>query len=130
MSGTTRDAVDTEVVDVEGNKFNLIDTAGIRKRSAVTDSADGAEPLSVQRAIQAVRRAQVQFLNLFSMRFHYTLICRGKQVSFAAGTLPISYRAKVLKFNLEIEPSLKGGNEFLTNRKGFQFAGHLSQRKH
>lgn len=61
VSGTTRDAVDTEVVDVEGNKFNLIDTAGIRKRSAVTDSADGAEPLSVQRAIQAVRRAQVTF---------------------------------------------------------------------
>ena len=59
MSGTTRDAVDTEVVDAEGRKFNLIDTAGIRKRSAVTDSADGAEPLSVQRAIQAVRRAQV-----------------------------------------------------------------------
>lgn len=59
VSGTTRDAVDTEVVDSEGNKFNLIDTAGIRKRSAVTDSADGAEPLSVQRAIQAVRRAQV-----------------------------------------------------------------------
>lgn len=59
VSGTTRDAVDTEVVDAEGNKFNLIDTAGIRKRSAVTDSADGAEPLSVHRAIQAVRRAQV-----------------------------------------------------------------------
>lgn len=59
VSGTTRDAVDTEVVDQAGTRFNLIDTAGIRKRSSVTDSQDGAEPLSVQRAIQAVRRAQV-----------------------------------------------------------------------
>ena len=64
VSGTTRDAVDTEVTDSEGNKFTLIDTAGIRKRSAVTDSADGAEPLSVQRAIQAVRRAQVPSISL------------------------------------------------------------------
>jgi len=59
VSGTTRDAVDTEVVAPGGQVFNLIDTAGIRKRAAVTDSPDGAEPLSVQRAIQAVRRSQV-----------------------------------------------------------------------
>ena len=59
VSGTTRDAVDTELVAADGQRFNLIDTAGIRKRAAVTESRDGAEPLSVQRAIQAVRRAQV-----------------------------------------------------------------------
>lgn len=59
MSGTTRDAVDTEVVTPEGKRFSLIDTAGIRKRAAVSDSTDGAEPLSVQRAVRAVRRSQV-----------------------------------------------------------------------
>lgn len=52
--------MDTEVVTSEGQRFTLIDTAGIRKRAAVSDSLDGAEPLSVQRAIQAVRRAQVR----------------------------------------------------------------------
>lgn len=69
VSGTTRDAVDMEVVDTEGNKFTLIDTAGIRKRSAVTDSLDGAEPLSVQRAIQAVRRAQVNSSKALRLTF-------------------------------------------------------------
>ena len=80
MSGTTRDAVDTEVLDAEGNKFNLIDTAGIRKRSAVTDSADGAEPLSVQRAIQAVRRAQVGA---------YYLMCISPRIMFTRKELPV-----------------------------------------
>ena len=35
MSGTTRDAVDTEVTLDSGAKLKLIDTAGIRKRSKV-----------------------------------------------------------------------------------------------
>ena len=57
VSGTTRDAIDTEVVTPGGARFTLIDTAGIRKRVAVADSPDGAEPLSVNRALQAIRRA-------------------------------------------------------------------------
>ena len=57
VSGTTRDAIDTEVVTPEGAHFTLIDTAGIRKRVAVADSPDGAEPLSVNRAVQAIRCA-------------------------------------------------------------------------
>ena len=35
MSGTTRDAVDTEVTLPGGQKLKLIDTAGIRKRTKV-----------------------------------------------------------------------------------------------
>ncbi len=35
LSGTTRDAVDTEVVLPDGTKLTLIDTAGIRKRTKV-----------------------------------------------------------------------------------------------
>lgn len=33
QSGTTTDAIDTDVEDKEGRKFTLIDTAGIRKRA-------------------------------------------------------------------------------------------------
>lgn len=54
-AGTTRDAVDTEVVRGE-NKYLLIDTAGIRKKSKVNDNV---EKYSVLRAYMAVDRADV-----------------------------------------------------------------------
>ena len=59
MSGTTRDAVDTELILPDGQKLILIDTAGIRKRSKVADSKDGPESLSVDRALRAMSRAEV-----------------------------------------------------------------------
>mmetsp|Transcript_429 Transcript_429/g.1066 ORF Transcript_429/g.1066 Transcript_429/m.1066 type:complete len:654 (+) Transcript_429:34-1995(+) len=59
MSGTTRDAVDTEVTLASGAKLKLVDTAGIRKRTKVADSADSSEALSVERALNAMRRADV-----------------------------------------------------------------------
>ena len=64
VSGTTRDAIDTEVTTADGKRFMLIDTAGIRKRAAVADSLDGAEPLSVGRALQAIRRSQVPIASI------------------------------------------------------------------
>ncbi|KAF6250889.1 P-loop containing nucleoside triphosphate hydrolase protein [Scenedesmus sp. NREL 46B-D3] len=59
LSGTTRDAVDTTVTLPGGQQLTLIDTAGIRKRARVADSKDGAEQLSVDRAMRAVSRAEV-----------------------------------------------------------------------
>lgn len=35
MSGTTRDAIDTDLTTPDGRTFKLIDTAGIRRRTAV-----------------------------------------------------------------------------------------------
>lgn len=52
-AGTTRDAVDTEVVRGE-SKYLLIDTAGIRRKSKVNDNI---EKYSVLRAYMAVDRA-------------------------------------------------------------------------
>jgi hypothetical protein len=59
MSGTTRDAVDTPVTLPGGQKLTLIDTAGIRKRARVAGSKDGAESISVERAMRAMGRAEV-----------------------------------------------------------------------
>lgn len=55
IPGTTRDAVDTEVVNEYG-KYVFIDTAGIRRKSKVNDSI---ERYSVLRAKMAVERADV-----------------------------------------------------------------------
>jgi len=55
IPGTTRDAVDT--LFKRGNKqYLLIDTAGIRRKSRITDST---EKYSVSRALKAIQRADV-----------------------------------------------------------------------
>lgn len=59
VSGTTRDAIDTEFTGPDGQKFQLIDTAGIRRRAAVASSGSTTEALSVNRAFRAVRRSDV-----------------------------------------------------------------------
>jgi len=55
MPGTTRDAIDTPFV-YEGNKYILIDTAGIRKKSRIKEAT---ERYSVIRALKSVERADV-----------------------------------------------------------------------
>ncbi len=55
ISGTTRDAIDTPFT-FNGQKFILIDTAGIRKKKAVEENV---EYYSVIRALGAIRRADV-----------------------------------------------------------------------
>ena len=58
IAGTTRDAIDTRFEN-EFGKYNLIDTAGIRRQSKVEDRV---EKFSVLRAKMAVERAQVCLL--------------------------------------------------------------------
>lgn len=55
VAGTTRDAIDTEFT-WNDKTYNLIDTAGIRKKSNVDE---GIEQFSVMRSLAAVRRADV-----------------------------------------------------------------------
>ncbi len=55
IAGTTRDAIDTEL-NVGDDKYLIIDTAGMRKKKAV--SLD-LERYSVMRALLAIRRADV-----------------------------------------------------------------------
>ncbi len=55
IAGTTRDAIDTPFTH-NGNKYLLIDTAGIRRKRSVYDNI---EYYSVLRALEAIRRADV-----------------------------------------------------------------------
>ncbi len=58
VAGTTRDAVDTEL-EVDGQRFVLIDTAGIRRRGKVEP---GVEKWSVLRTSRALKRADLALL--------------------------------------------------------------------
>lgn len=58
IPGTTRDAIDTEF-ESNGQKYILIDTAGIRKKSKVSETV---EKYSVLRAFTAVERADICIL--------------------------------------------------------------------
>ena len=58
IAGTTRDAVDTRLM-VDGQRFLLIDTAGIRRKGKTTEMA---EKLSVVMAKKALERADVTIL--------------------------------------------------------------------
>lgn len=58
VAGTTRDAVDT-VVEHEGRTYRLVDTAGMRKRTAISEDL---EYYSYVRAQRAIERADVALL--------------------------------------------------------------------
>ncbi|PYG89717.1 GTP-binding protein [Ruminiclostridium sufflavum DSM 19573] len=55
IPGTTRDAIDTHV-EIEGQKYTFIDTAGIRKRSKINENI---EKYSAIRSWTAIERADV-----------------------------------------------------------------------
>ncbi len=58
IAGTTRDAIDTHL-EVDGQKFVLIDTAGIRRKGKTVEMA---EKMSVVMAVKALERADVAVL--------------------------------------------------------------------
>ncbi|MCI7145835.1 MAG: ribosome biogenesis GTPase Der [Clostridiales bacterium] len=58
IAGTTRDSIDTPFV-YDGQKYTLIDTAGIRRKSKVSENI---ERYSVLRAVAAVERCDVCML--------------------------------------------------------------------
>lgn len=58
ISGTTRDAIDTNI-ERNGQKYRLIDTAGIRRKKSIEY---GTEFFSINRAFKAIRRADAVLL--------------------------------------------------------------------
>ncbi len=51
LAGTTRDAIDTPLI-VDGRRLTLIDTAGIRRQSKVSDSVEYYTSLRSRRAAE------------------------------------------------------------------------------
>ncbi len=60
VPGTTRDAIDTPF-EYNGQKYILIDTAGIRKKSRITEAT---EKYSVIRSLKAIERCDVALIML------------------------------------------------------------------
>ena len=60
IAGTTRDAIDTLYTAPDGTVYNIIDTAGIRRKRAIEDET--LERYSVLRSIAAIRRCDVALL--------------------------------------------------------------------
>ncbi len=60
ISGTTRDAIDT-LLELDGKKYRIIDTAGIRKKKNVEY---GPEFFGINRAFKAIRRSDVVLMVL------------------------------------------------------------------
>jgi GTP-binding protein len=58
VPGTTRDAIDTKVT-INGDDYLFIDTAGIRRKSKITESI---EKYSIVRAVSAIERADTAVL--------------------------------------------------------------------
>lgn len=61
IEGTTRDAIDTYFESEEGQKFLMIDTAGMRKCGKVYEST---EKYSVMRAMRAIERSDIVLMVL------------------------------------------------------------------
>lgn len=59
VAGTTRDAIDTPLETADGQKYVLIDTAGLRRRGKVYENI---EKYSVLRALRSIERADVAFI--------------------------------------------------------------------
>ena len=60
IPGTTRDAIDPHFESEWGGRYNIIDTAGIRRKRAIEE--ESLERYSVLRAITAIRRCDVALL--------------------------------------------------------------------
>lgn len=60
IAGTTRDSIDIEVI-YNNQKFNLIDTAGIRRRGKIEQ---GIEKFSTFRSLEAIERSDISCLIL------------------------------------------------------------------
>lgn len=61
VPGTTRDAIDTRFQTADGQKFMMVDTAGIRKRGKVYEST---EKYAVMRAMSAIEKSDVVLMVL------------------------------------------------------------------
>ncbi len=108
IAGTTRDCVDTPLT-YNGQKFVLIDTAGIRRKSKIDDRV---EALSVMRAIKAIERCDVVLLVLDALAGLTDQDMRLAQLSFERHR-PVAF--VVNKWDLVPEKTHNTARDYTTN---------------
>jgi GTP-binding protein len=65
IAGTTRDAIDTQLRDADGQDYTVIDTAGIRRKARIDEGT--LERYSVIRALAAIRRCDIALMMIDSV---------------------------------------------------------------
>ncbi len=61
MPGTTRDSIDA-LVEFQGQRFIIIDTAGLRRKAKVVSGGDEVESMSTHATIETIERADITIL--------------------------------------------------------------------
>ena len=99
ISGTTRDTIDTEFEDEEGQKYILLDTAGLRRAGKI---GKRLEYWSAVRTARAIERSDVCVLMLDALDgvTHQDLVIAGKILKAGKGII-----IAVNKFDLALEKS-------------------------
>ena len=112
-AGTTRDAIDT-VVEHEGTRYRIVDTAGIRKKSAIDEDV---EYYGFVRSLRAIDRADVALLMIDAT---LGLTDQDQRVAGLAKERGCAMVIVVNKWDLVEDPARRDEiKEFIEDRMGF-----------
>ena len=111
--GTTRDAIDT-VVEHEGTRYRIVDTAGIRKKSAIDEDV---EYYGFVRSLRAIDRADVALLMIDAT---LGLTDQDQRVAGLAKERGCAMVIVVNKWDLVEDPARRDEiKDFIEDRMGF-----------
>ncbi len=117
ISGTTRDAVDTSF-EKDGEKYTVIDTAGLKKKGKIYESID---KYSAIRALRAIERSEIVLLVLDG---HEGIVDQDKHIISYATDLKKAIIIVVNKWDL-VAKDEKTMDEFTkTVRNEYKFLGY------
>ena len=112
-AGTTRDAIDT-VVEHEGTRYRIVDTAGIRKKSAIDEDV---EYYGFVRSLRAIDRADVALLMIDAT---LGLTDQDQRVAGLAKERGCAMVIVVNKWDLVEDPARRAEiKDFIEDRMGF-----------
>ena len=110
LSGTTRDSIDVPM-EMNGEKFTLIDTAGMRRKRSIKEDP---EKFSVSKSIDSIKRSDLVILlvdgseNIVDQDIHLLglTLAIGRPVILVANKIDLLTRADMAnlenKFNLKL----------------------------
>lgn len=113
VAGTTRDAIDT-IVEHEGTRYRIVDTAGIRRKSQIDEDV---EYYGFVRSLRAIDRAQVALLMIDAT---LGLTDQDQRVAGLAAERGCAMVIVVNKWDLVTDPTRRDEiKEFIGDRMGF-----------